>query len=142
MTSSCAKGQVFNYHDISNLQRVCKISAQQREQHARIGQCEHIFRMITYSINVHMIVHPVLVLMSSQTGTDVPPRRVEGSDKPRATIKPHRIIIPTQTRNRPAGLKVRCTVVTIIQPRHTAHCLVKYCYSIVMVSQKNHIIQL
>ena len=66
--------------------------------------CKHIFRMITYSINAH----PVIALMFSQTGTDVLPRRDEGSDKPSATIEPHRIIAPSRTRTRAAGLKVRC----------------------------------
>ena len=58
--------------------------------------------MITYSINAH----PVIALMFSQTGTDVLPRREEGSDKPSATIEPHRIMVPTRTQA--AGLKVRC----------------------------------
>ena len=66
--------------------------------------CQHIFRMITYSINAH----PVIALMFSQTGADVLPRRDEGSDKPSATIEPHRIMIPTRTRTQAAGLKVRC----------------------------------
>ena len=60
--------------------------------------------MITYSINAH----PVIALMFSQTGTDVLPRRDEGSDKPSATIEPHRIMVPTRTRTQAAGLKVRC----------------------------------
>ena len=60
--------------------------------------------MITYSINVH----PVIALMFSQTGTDVLPRRDEGSDKPSATIEPHRILVQTRTRTQAAGLKVRC----------------------------------
>ena len=46
--------------------------------------------------------------MFSQTDTDVLPRRDEGSDKPSATIEPHRIMVPTQTRTQAAGLKVRC----------------------------------
>jgi hypothetical protein len=50
--------------------------------------------MITYSINAH----PVIALMFSQTGTDVLPQRDEGSDKPSATIEPHRIMVPTRTR--------------------------------------------
>ena len=65
--------------------------------------CKHIFR-ITYSINAH----PVIALMFSQTGTDVLPRRDEGSDKPSPTIEPHRIMVPTRTRTQAAGLKVRC----------------------------------
>ena len=60
--------------------------------------------MITYSINAH----PVIALIFSQTGTDVLPRRDEGSDKPSATIEPHRIMVPTRTRTRASGLKVRC----------------------------------
>ena len=60
--------------------------------------------MITYSINAH----PVIALMFSQTGTDVLPRRDEGSDKPSATIEPYRIMVPTRTRTQAAGLKVRC----------------------------------
>ena len=60
--------------------------------------------MITYSINAH----PAIALMFSQTGTDVLPRRDEGSDKPSATIEPHRIMVPTRTRTQTAGLKVRC----------------------------------
>ena len=43
--------------------------------------------MITYSINAH----PVIALMFGQTGTDVLPRRDEGSDKPSATIEPHTV---------------------------------------------------
>ena len=66
--------------------------------------CKHIFRMITYSINAH----PVIALMFSQTGTDVLPRRDEGSDKPSGTIELHRIMVPTQTQTQAAGLKVRC----------------------------------
>ena len=60
--------------------------------------------MITYSINAH----PVIALMFSQTGTDVLPRRDEGSDRPSVTIEPHRIMVPTRTRTQAAGLKVRC----------------------------------
>ena len=60
--------------------------------------------MITYSINAH----PVIALMFSQNGTDVLPWRDEGSDKPSATIEPHRIMVPTRTRTQAAGLKVRC----------------------------------
>ena len=66
--------------------------------------CKHIFRMITYSINAH----PVIALMFNQTGTDVLPRRDEGSDKPSATIEPHRIMVATRTRTQATGLKVRC----------------------------------
>ena len=66
--------------------------------------CKHIFRMITYSINAH----PVIALMFSQTGTDVLPRRNEGSDKPSASIEPHSIMVPTRTRTQAARLKVRC----------------------------------
>ena len=69
--------------------------------------------MITYSINAH----PVIALMFSQTGTDVLPRRDEGSDKPSATIEPHRIMVPTRIRTQAAGLK--SDVVTIILPRPT-----------------------
>ena len=36
------------------------------------------------------------------------PRRDEGSDKPSATIEPHRIMVKSQTRTQAAGLKVRC----------------------------------
>ena len=82
--------------------------------------------MITYSINAH----PVIALMFSQSGTDVLPWRDEGSDKPRATIEPHRIMVPTRTRTQAAGLKVRCRYHyttaahiyyrgTHILPRHT-----------------------
>ena len=63
--------------------------------------------MITYSINVH----PVVALMFSRTGTNVLPLRDEGSDKPSATIEPHRIMVPrlpTRIWTRAAGLKVRC----------------------------------
>ena len=47
--------------------------------------------------------------MFSQTGTDVLPRRDEGSDKPSATIEPHRIIVPTRTRTGAARFKIRCS---------------------------------
>ena len=67
-------------------------------------KCKHIFRMITYLINAH----PVIALMFSQTDTDVLPRRDEGSDKPSATIEPHRIIVPTRTRTQATELKVWC----------------------------------
>ena len=46
--------------------------------------------------------------MFSQAGTEVLPRRDEGSDKPSVTIEPHRIMVPTRTRTQAAGLKVRC----------------------------------
>ena len=69
--------------------------------------CKHILRMKTYSINVH----PVIALMFSQTGTDVLPRRDEGSDKPSATIEPHRIMmVQTRTRTQAVGLKVHYTI--------------------------------
>ena len=60
--------------------------------------CKHMFRMITYSINAY----PVVILMFSQTGTDLLPLRDEGSDKPSATIEPHR----------------KSDVVTIVLPQH------------------------
>ena len=59
--------------------------------------------MITYSSNAY----PVIALMFSQTGTDVLPLRDEGSDKPSATIEPHRIMVPTRNRTQAAGFKVR-----------------------------------
>ena len=43
-----------------------------------------------------------MALMFSQTGTDVLPRRDEGSDLPSATIEPHRIMVPTRDSN-PGG---------------------------------------
>ena len=46
--------------------------------------------------------------MFIQTGTDVLPRRDEGSDEPSAMIEPHRIMVQTRTQKRSAGLKVRC----------------------------------
>ena len=60
--------------------------------------------MITYSINAH----PAIALMFSQTGTDVLPRRDEGSDASRATIEPHRIMVPTRTQTQAA----RCRYTT------------------------------
>ena len=77
--------------------------------------------MITYSINAH----PVIALMFSQTGTGVLPRRDEGSDKPSATIEPHRIMVQNRTRTQAAGLKVRCryhfTTALPLYYRHPCH---------------------
>ena len=47
--------------------------------------------MITYAVNAH----PVVALMFTQTVTVVRLRMDEDSDKPSATIEPHRIMVPT-----------------------------------------------
>ena len=51
--------------------------------------------MMTFSTNAHSVI--VLILMFSQTGTNVLSRRNAGSDKPNATIEHLKIMIPTRT---------------------------------------------
>ena len=79
--------------------------------------------MITNSkVSFKTVLNAVIALMFSQTGTDVLPRRDEGSDNPSAKVEPHRIMVPTRTGIQAAGLKVRCRYhyTTAAYHRHSA----------------------